>query len=86
MNISECETYILRTLVDTGEFRRLGLKGFMVDGHKQTGVFVRAWGPKINGHQAVFTLKIAGDNFIEGDIDEAIKDGLKVFRGGSDGV
>ena len=86
MNISECETYTLRALVDTGEFRRLGLKAFMVDARLQTGVFVRAWGPKINGRQSVFDLKIAGNSFTVAEVDKAIKEGLDKFRGRPDGV
>ncbi len=86
MNIAECEIYVLQVLVGTGEFRRLGLKAFMLDGREQTGIFVRAWGPKICGRQTVFDLKIAGDSFVVADIDTAIEDGLNAFRGGSDGV
>ena len=86
MNIAECEVHILRALVETREFRRLGLKAFMVDGHLQTGVFVRAWGPKVHGLMTLFELKIAGDSFTKADIDKAIKKGLEKFRGGSNGV
>ena len=84
MNIKECETHILHALVDTGEFRRLGLKSFIVDFKEQDGVFVRAWGPKIAGRQEIFDLRIAGASFTKSDIDKAIKEGLALFRKASE--
>lgn len=82
MDIAKCELYVLGVLVASGEFRRFGLKNFMVEGREQTGVFIRAWGPKLYGHQAVFDLKLPGDSFTEADVDAAIDAGFEQFRRG----